>query len=431
MDINSNTYITRSEDKSSSCDVSADIAIVGAGIGGISAALECARLGHRVVLIDGQANLGGQSVMGLIGTFCGLFSNGPKPHQVTHGIADEILAALQAEDAARFMYGRRNTCIVQYDDIVLARWIENSVAAEPNIQLLTGAILRGVTRDGRKIKKLSVAHRFGDASVTAKHYIDASGDAAIAWQAGLACRQPEIPVLGTNMFVLEGVDEDADLVRDDVERALNERGSDHGLERLDGFVFAISGTGRALVNMTHLETPLDPVGFSAQGLAGREAADRVVEFLRAEFPAALGRATVRNYGQLGVRQTRWITGRHHMTVDEVRAGTRYDDAILRCSWPIELHHDKREAYWEVFDDDHMHYAPLRSMTPDESDNLIAVGRCIDGDVAALASVRVMGPCIAMGAAAAHAIDLAGAGSLHQVDVRTLQSRLADNLERTD
>jgi hypothetical protein len=431
MEINSNTNIARLEDKSSTHDVAAEIAIVGAGIGGISAALECARLGHRVILIDGQANLGGQSVMGLIGTFCGLFSNGPKPYQVTHGIADEILAALQAEDAAQFMYGRRNTCIVQYDDVALARWIEKSVEAESNIQVLTGAVLRVVKRQGRKIESLSIAHRFGDVRVSAEHFIDASGDAAVAWQAGLACREPEIPVLGTNMFVLEGVNEDADLDRDEVERALKNSGPDYGLERLDGFVFAIAGTGRALVNMTHLETPLDPLGFSAQGLAGRAAADRVVNFLQAEFPAALGQATVRNYGQLGVRQTRWITGRHHMTVDEVRAETRYDDAILRCSWPIELHHDKSEAYWEVFDDDHMHYAPLRSMTPDESDNLIAVGRCIDGDVAALASVRVMGPCIAMGAAAAHAIDLAGAGSVHQVDIATLQGRLSDNLERTD
>ena len=47
--------------------------------------------------------------------------------------------------------------------------------------------------------------------------------------------------------------------------------------------------------------------------------------------------------------------------------------------------------------------------------MVAAGRCIDGDVAALSSVRVMGPCIAMGAAAAHALDLAGAGSVHQID----------------
>ena len=79
----------------------------------------------------------------------------------------------------------------------------------------------------------------------------------------------------------------------------------------------------------------------------------------------------------------------------------------------------------------MHYIPLGSLTPAEADNLVAAGRCIDADLAALSSVRVMGPCIAMGAAAAHALDLAGSGSVHQIDIAALRKRLHDNLERND
>jgi hypothetical protein len=56
---------------------------------------------------------------------------------------------------------------------------------------------------------------------------------------------------------------------------------------------------------------------------------------------------------------------------------------------------------------------------------------MDGDVAALSSVRVMGPCMAMGKAAVNALDLAGSGSVHQIDVAALQERLEDNLLRTD
>jgi hypothetical protein len=57
-----------------------------------------------------------------------------------------------------------------------------------------------------------------------------------------------------------------------------------------------------------------------------------------------------------------------------------------------------------------------------------VGRCIDADSTALSSVRVMGPCIAMGAAAAHALDLAGTGSVHAVDRQALKRRIRHNLE---
>jgi len=76
----------------------------------------------------------------------------------------------------------------------------------------------------------------------------------------------------------------------------------------------------------------------------------------------------------------------------------------------------------------MHYIPLGAMLPREADNLIAAGRAIDGDPAALSSVRVMGPCIAMGAAAAHALDLMGSGAVDQIDIAALQRRIMANLE---
>jgi len=59
---------------------------------------------------------------------------------------------------------------------------------------------------------------------------------------------------------------------------------------------------------------------------------------------------------------------------------------------------------------------------------VAAGRCIDGDATALSSVRVMGPCIAMGAAAAHALDLAGRGSVHEIDLGALRRRVAANVD---
>jgi len=43
----------------------------------------------------------------------------------------------------------------------------------------------------------------------------------------------------------------------------------------------------------------------------------------------------------------------------------------------------------------------------------------------------MGPCIATGVAAAHALDLAGSGSVSQIDVKALQARLHDNLDQRD
>ena len=96
--------------------------MLGAGIAGISAALEAARLGRQVALVDGLPALGGQAVHSIIGTFCGLFANGTHGHQLTHGIADDILRELGAQGALHYRRGGpSNTTVVMYDEVALDR----------------------------------------------------------------------------------------------------------------------------------------------------------------------------------------------------------------------------------------------------------------------------------------------------------------------
>jgi flavin-dependent dehydrogenase len=412
--------------------VSADICVLGAGIAGVSAALEAARLGRKVALLDGLPALGGQAVNSIIGTFCGLFANGTHGHQLTHGIADDILRDLSAQGARHYRRGGpSNTTVVMYDEVALSRWIEEAIRAA-DITVLLGAILRGARRDGRRVRELDLATRYGDVQLAAAGFVDATGDAVLTWQAGFACREHAGgPIYGTQMMVLEGIDEARQPTREELTARARAKAADYGLVRTDGFAFIFPGRATALVNLTHVETPLDPIAASKSALLGKAQADRVLLFLKREYPDAFGQARVRCYGLPGIRQTRWSAGRQQLTVDDVRAGTPFADAIARTAWPIELH-DRPEGYvWEPFPDDHVHYVPFGSLVPAEADNIVAAGRCIDGDSAALSSVRVMGPCIAMGAAAAHALDLAGSGSVQQIDVAALRRRVRDNVERAD
>ncbi len=412
--------------------VSADICVLGAGIAGVSAALEAARLGRKVALVDGLPALGGQAVNSIIGTFCGLFANGQHGAQFTHGIADDILRELGAQGALHYRRGGpSNTTVVMYDEIALSRWIEEAIR-NADITVLLGAILRGVARDGTRIRGLDLATRYGDVKLSAAGFVDATGDAALTWEAGFACREPaDGPIYGTQMMVLEGIDEARQPTRAELTARARAKAALYGLVRTDGFAFVFPGRGTALVNHTHVETPLDPVAASRNALLGKAQADKVLHFLKSEYPDAFGQARVRSYGLPGIRQTRWIVGRQQLTVDDVRAGTTFSDAIARTAWPIELH-DRADGYiWEPFSDDHVHYVPFGSLVPAEADNIVAAGRCIDGDNAALSSVRVMGPCIAMGAAAAHALDLAGNGSVQQIDIAALRRRVRDNVECAD
>ena len=411
--------------------VEADICVVGAGIAGTSAALTAARAGRRVVLLDGLPVLGGQAVNSIIGTFCGLFANGTHGHQFTHGIADEILRDLGAKEHALYYRHGPLTTVVYYDEVALARWIEEAIR-QAGITVVLGAVLRRVGVEGRRVRRLELATRYGDVHVEATGFVDASGDAALVWQAGFACREPANgPVFGTQMVILENIDESKQPTREEIGARMKEKGDEYGLVRREGLAFIIPGRGVAAMNMTHVETPLDPLEASARTLDGRDQADRAVAFLRREFPGCFGKSRVRAYGFPGIRQTRWIVGRQQLTVDDVRAGTRSPDAIARTAWPIELHDHGTGHHWHTFPEDHVHYVPLGSLTPAGADNVVAAGRCIDADNAALSSERVMGPCIAMGAAAAHALDIAGTGSVHQINLGALASRVYDNVERTD
>ena len=428
-DIATATRIVRRSPETTAQVLAVDIAVIGAGIAGVSAALEAARLGRKVALVDSLPALGGQAVNSIIGTFCGLFANGSHGRQLTHGIADDILRDLGAQGALHYRHGGpSNTTVVMYEEVALSRWVEEAVR-KAGIVVLTGAVLRGVERQGGRIAALGLATRYGDVRLTASGFVDASGDAALAWQAGFPCREAaDGPVYGTQMVVLEGIDEKHQPERSEVVARALAKGAAYGLVRTDGFAFVFPGRGTALVNFTHIETPLDPVAAARIALDGKAQADNAVRYLKSEYPQAFGAARVRSYGLPGIRQTRWIVGRRQLTLADVRAGTRFPDTIARTAWPIELH-DRASGYvWEPFGDDHLHHVPFDSLAPPEADNLVAAGRCIDGDVAALSSVRVMGPCIAMGAAATHALDLACHGSVQQVDIAALRRRVRANVE---
>ncbi|MEB3103660.1 FAD-dependent oxidoreductase [Ferviditalea candida] len=77
-----------------------------------------------------------------------------------------------------------------------------------------------------------------------------------------------------------------------------------------------------------------------------------------------------------------------MTVDDVRSGVRFPDAIARTAWSIELHDRSDGHLWPPFSNDHVHYVPLASLTHPDIDNLVAAGRCEQKSERKLVKTRV-------------------------------------------
>ena len=326
--------------------ITADICVVGAGIAGVSAALEAARLGRRVVIVDAAPALGGQAIGSIIGTIIGLFTHGPAPYQITRGIADDLIADLTAEGSLHRRVSMTGTITFQYDEVRLARWIEKQIEAA-GIDVLVGSVITGVSVEGRRVRFIDVATRFGSARVEANGFVDASGDASLTYEAGLEVREPDAAVYGSLNFLIEGYDTEAvkSLVIADVHKRLAERGAHYGLVRHDGFLMHFPGKNFMLANVTHLETPLHPLAAAQMVFEGRRQADNVIRFLRAEFPDIFRDAQVRAYGNPGLRQTRWIVGRTQLSLDDIRSGTRPADAAARCAWWVELHNARDLVHW--------------------------------------------------------------------------------------
>ena len=426
------TRTVRRPPRSAPNTLSADVCVIGAGIAGVSAALEAARLGRSVIIVDAAPSLGGQAIGSIIGTIIGLYTHGPQPYQITHGIADDLIADLTAEGSIHRRVSMTGTITFQYDEVRLARWIERQVETA-GIRAIVGAVLIDVAFETRRVRHVDFATRFGSVRIVATGYVDASGDASLTYEAGLDMREPDAAVYGSLNFLIEGYDTEAvkDLVITDVHKRLAERGTAYGLVRHDGFLMHFPGKNIMLANVTHFETPLEPTAGAQMVFEGRRQADNVIRFLQTEYPQIFRNARVRVYGNPGLRQTRWIVSRRQLTVDEIRSGTRPDDAAARCAWWVELHNAPDLVHWEKFAPDHVYYIPLSCMVPRDADNIVAAGRCVDADVSALSAIRVMGPCIAMGAAAAHALDLAGTNEVHAVDLAALRQRLTANLDRRD
>ncbi len=173
---------------SSQCDV----AVVGGGIAGVSAALSSARMGANVTLIERSYMLGGLATAGLISIYLPLCDG--KGHQVSFGICDELFelsikhgcagrvptAWLNDGDKSVRVSQRKK---VQYDPQLFAILMEELVHSH-NVNILYGTSVCGVDRTSDKINSLIIENIAGRTAINTGAVIDASGDATVCALAG-------------------------------------------------------------------------------------------------------------------------------------------------------------------------------------------------------------------------------------------------------
>jgi hypothetical protein len=130
-----------------------------------------------------------------------------------------------------------------------------------------------------------------------------------------------------------------------------------------------------------------------------EQVPQLIDFLRNNIGGFENCATPITEFSPARRAGRMIVGKHLLTGSEVLEGRKFPDAVARCAWPIEQWNQNGKVQLRYLPQ-HAHYEiPARCLQSASIQNLFMAGKTISADIDAIASARVMGCCLATGAAA--------------------------------
>jgi glycine/D-amino acid oxidase-like deaminating enzyme len=401
-----------------------DVIVCGGGPSGTAAAVTAARAGAKVLLVEGQGQLGGMGVSGMVSEWLG-GDNGGLFHEFATEAIERGIARLSNWGPA-------------FDPFAMAHYLDEKVAeAGVDVLLLTQAVDVRV-EDGR-ITHIVTFNKSGLAAVPTRAVIDATGDADIAARSGcniVKGRESDGLMTPTTLiFHVDNVDE----------KALNAHFQEFG-DRLLGQIEELQEAGEWpfpynrfitrklnedgvwMVNTVRLVGIDGTNGRSkSEGMVrGREEVQQLMEIFRKHVPG-YGEARIKAVAPLlGVRETRRIVGRYVLTAEDLAAGMEFDDVIGYSTWGSDIPDPKRPSV----NPDRLRIRggkpiPYRIMVPQPIENLICPGRAVSTDRIVLGSIRVMSPCMAMGQAAGRAAVqvVQDNVSFAQVDTRTLREQL--------
>ena len=386
-----------------------DLVVAGGGAAGWASAVTAARLGLRTALVEEMPFLGGMSTGGAVGTFCGFYGRGADgaPMPLVGGLPLAVAEALRARGHAYGPVPFRETAALPYVPWGAKLLYEEWAAAEAALRLWLHARITHAIVEGGAIRAVAASVRGGRIALEARVFVDATGDAELARLAGAPVARAEALQYPSTMFTMQHVDLGQALgALRDLPRLLEEHFTGEGLPRKGGNLIPTGRPGEVLVALSRValgERPLDagdPVELTWGEFEGRRQVARLADFLRRRVPGFADAFVADSAFRLGVRESRRIEGELVLGAEDVLGARRFADGIGRAAWPVERHVAGGETLWRFLPPGAWYDIPYRCLLPRGVTNLLCVGRCVSADADAFASVRVLGPCMLEGQAAA-------------------------------
>ena len=406
-----------------------DVIVIGGGFAGTAAALAAAREGASVLLVEKGNCLGGAAMHSLVNPFMAMTTriNGVSTF-IYRGIFGTIYNELQKRNA---MAGRA------FLEEELKRLLGEMVS-QAGIDLLFHAYLCAVEKDGDTLRSVSVATKGGVMKLEADYFIDATGDAQVAFLAEcptILGREPDhLCQPMTLCFRLGNVDverffESRERLNEIHKQALNNGELINPRENILVFKTPIP-------NVLHFNTtrvikldPTSPEEVTKAELIAREQVYEIYDFMKKHADGLENSFLMMTASEIGVRESRMIVGDYVLTEQDCRNFAIFDDAVCACNYDIDIHNPEGTGTSHYYFPEGKWYTiPYRSLIPQKADNLLVAGRCISSDHGAQASYRIMPSVCCIGEAAGTAISLAvkTSSAVRDIDVAELQTVLQKN-----
>ncbi len=391
-----------------------DVLVVGGGPAGIAASIAAAREGARTMLIERYGFLGGMGTAGMVGSFCGFYTTGRQQKMIVGGIANTLLERLKERQ------GVSEKGISKVDPRIASlrfnpeifKVTAEQLAAENHVNLLYHTLVVDVAWEQRQSRLAGVImeNKSGRSALLAKVIIDASGDGDVAAWAGVPFEYGDgkggAQALTTifRVFNVE-LEKLKDLTMPRVKEILGEakKTGRYSFYRVDGIINPALPPGMVTINISSIPdlSAIDAFDLTRAEMEGRRQAYEYVRAFR-EYLPGFERADICTLApQVGVRETRRITGEYMLQEDDVLKGRKFEDGIALGAWPVEIHDPvTRGVKWGFLEKEDDYYSiPVRCLTPRKIENLLVAGRCISASHVAQASTRVIAPALALGEAA--------------------------------